>query len=601
MSRKFLLLSVASMLGLALSVPATFSAAGAGHSTFAARRDVETSRVVGSLETEQPNLERIDHDVGELWLTVSNYGLCGGFGDGHSGGIFPAGSRTVYLGSAILWVGSIDEAGDTLVSAGFEGWGLSWLPGPLDGIDDEKDSISVGAGVSEQDYLACYSDTATSATWPELVGPAHVPQGIEVAQRSYAWGVSYVEDIVVLDFTLRNVGERVLHGVYLGLQIDAECCQWQDFGTWPGGEDDVSGFRRWRDPGDTLWPAGAVFYSERYPSGVDVGGQARREAPADCINLAWGADGTGVSKPGNWHTPGAIGIRPLRASSADPVLSYNWWVFSINLGDDWGPTDPGNPRDVCGSPEGDPEMYILLANGSIDPDQLDPVNGDYSVVEDVRALLSLGPLYPEGRNPSNPAEWYLAPGDSVTVTFAVTAGEEFHIDYHLPPAPEEYGGHYDFADLATNAYLAYRIFDTPGLDSDGDGYRGAYVVYACGDTVWVTGDGVPDVAAAADPPAEEPASGPPAQIGLLGMWPNPCEDRVMIRYALREPARVEVKIYNLLGQLVATVIDGVEDPGVHDIVWDTRDLSGREVASGIYYCRYLAGRVEGKASFVVVR
>jgi|GEM_PF-1867371 len=613
MLRSIVVLSVGSALALALWVPATLQAVGDAHPAAPVRSDDAVEWSAGAVESEFPNTQSIDHDIGQLWLTVTNWGCFGPSYPGYQAGcVFPAGSNTTYLYWGTLWIGSIDDTGDTLVTAAWEydEWPLPWsgwcfLPGPLDGIDDEKDSVRVEQVISEQDYIACYSDTATHETWPDYVGPGHTPQGIEVTQRTYAWGRSHLEDFVVLDFSLKNVGFRTLHNVYMALHMDPDCGHWLDQPMWETGWDDVTGLRRWRAPGDTLWPGGTTFYSDLYPGGIDVGGEAKVESPTDCINLAWAADGSGVSDPDRWHTPCATGMRLLRASNPCAEIAYNWWaVYEWDpwYGNEevWGPTDPANPYDV-GVPGNDDERYRVMSNRYIDPDQLDPVNGSHAVPRETSYLVSVGPLLPVGGDPRHPDGYSFAPGDSAFVTLVYTGGEEFHEDFVVPSGPGLYEGHYDFADIATNAYLAYRIFDTPGLDTDGDGYRGAYVVYVSGDTVWVTGDGVPDVAAAADPPEEEPASGPPAEIGLLGMWPNPCENRLLIRYALREAEQVEVKIYNLLGQLVATLLDRVEDAGVHELVWDTRDASGRELASGVYFCRYLAGRVGGKASFVVVR
>jgi len=52
---------------------------------------------------------------------------------------------------------------------------------------------------------------------------------------------------------------------------------------------------------------------------------------------------------------------------------------------------------------------------------------------------------------------------------------------------------------------------------------------------------------------------------------------------------VDLVIYNLAGQEVATLVDGPRESGVYTLRWDGRDDAGRELASGIYLYRLQAG------------
>ena len=471
----------------------------------------------GALDTPFPNTERRDHDVGELWLTITNWGFFGTEYDlNFSGCTFPAYSNTCYLFWGGLWVGAINEEGDTLVSTGCEGWAgphYEFYPGPLDGIDDHKDVITERStresspyysplAVSEQDFIAFYSDTATSATWPAFIGPDHEPLGIEVTQRSFAWSYSHARDFIIFDLSLKNVGEDTLRDIYVGLFLDADCGHCGEY--WDKAWDDVTGFRRWRDPGDTLWPEGTTYYSWFYPDGIDVGGTAKVQSPADRIDVAWAADANGFSAPDGWPTPGVFGTRLIQTPNPNVRIAYNWWYYPPN---GWAPpevcapTDPENPDDVLGEPDTDELKYILLTNGYIDPDQLDPVNGLCAAPADARYVLSCGPVFPPWRDPNDPTQWYCATGDSIPIYLAYVAGEAFHVDAAIPNGPTDYEGHYDFSDLAVNASWAYTVYDNPGLDTDQDGYRGDYVVSAFGDTAWLTGDRVPDFLAPGPPPA----------------------------------------------------------------------------------------------------
>jgi len=78
-------------------------------------------------------------------------------------------------------------------------------------------------------------------------------------------------------------------------------------------------------------------------------------------------------------------------------------------------------------------------------------------------------------------------------------------------------------------------------------------------------------------------AGVPKNFVLGQNYPNPFNPMTKIDYALPEAARVELRVYNLLGQEVRTLVDYEQPAGPHQIVWDGTDASGNSVASGIYF------------------
>jgi len=72
-------------------------------------------------------------------------------------------------------------------------------------------------------------------------------------------------------------------------------------------------------------------------------------------------------------------------------------------------------------------------------------------------------------------------------------------------------------------------------------------------------------------------------------YPNPFNSTTAISYqlsALRgQLSAVSLKIYNILGQEVVTLVDSRQKGGTYQVVWDGRDSGGKEVASGIYFYR----------------
>ena len=74
----------------------------------------------------------------------------------------------------------------------------------------------------------------------------------------------------------------------------------------------------------------------------------------------------------------------------------------------------------------------------------------------------------------------------------------------------------------------------------------------------------------------------PEGLAILGNYPNPFNPSTTIEFILPETGFVDLVIYNIAGQKVRTLLSGQMIPGVHDIVWNGRDESGRAVSSGVY-------------------
>ncbi|MCH7573898.1 MAG: fibronectin type III domain-containing protein [Candidatus Marinimicrobia bacterium] len=87
---------------------------------------------------------------------------------------------------------------------------------------------------------------------------------------------------------------------------------------------------------------------------------------------------------------------------------------------------------------------------------------------------------------------------------------------------------------------------------------------------------------------EEILSGLPEAFALAPNYPNPFNPNTTLRYALPHPARGSLKVYNLLGQEIISLVQGWMDMGRHEIVWDGRDGAGRNLASGIYFAVFAA-------------
>ncbi|RME27425.1 MAG: T9SS C-terminal target domain-containing protein [Candidatus Zixiibacteriota bacterium] len=68
-------------------------------------------------------------------------------------------------------------------------------------------------------------------------------------------------------------------------------------------------------------------------------------------------------------------------------------------------------------------------------------------------------------------------------------------------------------------------------------------------------------------------------------YPNPFNPETMIDFTLPRTGKVNLSIYNVLGQNVATLVNEELPAGYHQVRWDGRDQSGHPVASGVYLYR----------------
>lgn len=81
----------------------------------------------------------------------------------------------------------------------------------------------------------------------------------------------------------------------------------------------------------------------------------------------------------------------------------------------------------------------------------------------------------------------------------------------------------------------------------------------------------------------------PDRYALHQNYPNPFNGGTTIRFDLPENQRVNLEVFNLLGQPSATLISGNRTAGSYSLVWNGRDDSGRELPSGLYFYRIQAG------------
>ncbi|MBN2541479.1 T9SS type A sorting domain-containing protein [bacterium] len=384
---------------------------------------------------DEPVIQEKFHCAGNTYLTITNWGFFGtqrGDNDpyycivanGHNGSCsweegtclpsaeFPVESSIEYLFQGALWIGGILE-GDTIVCIGEDGWTSGqhhFFPGSIDADSILEFSIDDGdpEAVSNQDFIATYTDTVTD---PDYVPDTHTPLGIRIRQISHSWSTSPLDNMIIIDYTIQNIGANYIQDMYVGLYFDGDVGH---INRYEYCQDDITGF--------------IATYIDSFVE------------PAETIevNTAWIADNNGdpdyeFHEFNEFSPRGACAVKVLRAPNPAISYSYNWWISNTDEAYDWGPDEmPFEPFD--GTPAGLKNKYIIMSNGEFDYDQarigeyLDDPNwlappeywDNLQNGYDTRFLLSFGPFD-------------LLPGDSLPFTFALLFIDLFHIDPTIDP------------------------------------------------------------------------------------------------------------------------------------------------------------------------
>ena len=92
------------------------------------------------------------------------------------------------------------------------------------------------------------------------------------------------------------------------------------------------------------------------------------------------------------------------------------------------------------------------------------------------------------------------------------------------------------------------------------------------------------------------------QVFALGQnCPNPAYRNTVISYQLPKKRKLSIKLYDVRGRYVNTLVDGNMEPGFHSATWNTCDNKGKKLASGIYFYKLVAGEYVVTKKMVILR
>ena len=393
-------------------------------------------------------------NVGNIGITVTNFGTYGhgfvfwpeqpsceyplGSGIEHlfDGGLY-VGGFIRGVGGPFVTTGAVDAASVSARGGGFE------FTNSAGSLVKERSSLFDSrffspSAISHQDFLMDFSDTSTFFLNGEPIID-HDPLGIAVHQETYAWNFPFANFFVIFNYWIKNVTNRNIDSVFVGLWTDAVV----------------------RNTNITGRPSGSAFYNK--------GGDGYN----DSIKIAYEFDAAGdLGFSDSYLGVLYCGSEPrlpnyyYQVGTYDSLPSVNFVTWQFRNTDDpdfFAPQDDfSRYKKMKGFFNGDQSGGVRWKDG-ITPEQIK--------VPSNRSIMITNGDFPS-----------IAPGDSINVVFAIVCAKKFGPDPANLDTDEQKTNLYANADWALRAYHGEDknrngILD-PGEDLDADGKITRYILPA---------------------------------------------------------------------------------------------------------------------------
>lgn len=93
----------------------------------------------------------------------------------------------------------------------------------------------------------------------------------------------------------------------------------------------------------------------------------------------------------------------------------------------------------------------------------------------------------------------------------------------------------------------------------------------------------------------------PNLIKLSQNYPNPFNPVTFISFQLPTREKIDIIIYNQIGQIVKQLVSKEMSAGYHEVIWDAKNLNGQFVANGIYICKMQAGKIQKTIKMLLLK
>lgn len=94
----------------------------------------------------------------------------------------------------------------------------------------------------------------------------------------------------------------------------------------------------------------------------------------------------------------------------------------------------------------------------------------------------------------------------------------------------------------------------------------------------------------------------PVRFELFQNYPNPFNPTTTIKYALPAASKIKLRIFDMFGREVNTLVEGVQEAGYRIVEWNATNRFGQPVATGVYFYRIEAtGLGNQKPAFIQIK
>lgn len=93
----------------------------------------------------------------------------------------------------------------------------------------------------------------------------------------------------------------------------------------------------------------------------------------------------------------------------------------------------------------------------------------------------------------------------------------------------------------------------------------------------------------------------PSSIHLFQNYPNPFNPSTVIRFDISSRSRIQIAVYNTLGQKVTELFNSYCSPGPHEVVWNATNSNGTPVSSGLYLYVLTIGNKRVSKKMMLIR
>lgn len=395
----------------------------------------------------------------KLSVTINSQGEIGSrigdpFSDEYIEGLkFPRNSKISYLNIASIWVGGIVE-NDTITSTGYSeayydagNYYAYRQIRELYPTNAYSDNSSINFNKIDDNtisFLSDYVDTfQNDLSFISLndINYEKKTLNISISQKSYIRNINPYKNIVLLDYTITNIGDKTINDTYVGIYLDADI-----YGSISAGSINPNPTNDYNDEIAGSFreiSTGYMHDNDGYP---DSNGYFNEKSPLDGIAIRHIETYPAVTDTNfNWWD-NHFGPR-LKGTANDPFYNYSMGTLSY-------PNFDIDKYYILSHPEWDYDQVFISSYYLTDTSWLEP---DPEKAEDIskgastQMLLSVGPID-------------LEPDSSIRTIFALFLGEYVHTDpqNYLNLNNQNYQTYYDnlFFDILKDNAQKSQIFSS---------------------------------------------------------------------------------------------------------------------------------------------